>query len=313
MTPELKLWAEQDGHHVITPNDAAYPPLLKNISDPPKMLMILGDLSALSDPQIAMVGSRNMTPYGRSNAFEFAKDLAQSGITITSGLAHGIDGQAHRGAIAGGGKTIAVLGTSIDIIYPSAHETLAQEILDTGGAIVSELPLGTRATKFTFPQRNRIVTGLSLGTIVIEAALKSGSLISARLAMEQGRDVFALPGSIHSPLSKGCHQLIQQGVKLTQSSSDILLELAPHLKTFLHDDNQATLALETTPLENTSSAPHLDAEHLTLLEEIDYNLTPVDALIERTGVDASAVCSMLLRLELESLIEHIPGGYRRLR
>ena len=200
----------------MTLHDARYPELLKQIADPPSILFVQGDVSLLAKWQIALVGSRNPSASGRDTAYEFSRYLAQDGITINSGLAMGIDAASHQGALAAGGKTIAVIGTGLDRVYPAKHRELAHEIASTG-AIVSEFALGTSPRAENFPRRNRIISGLSLGTVVVEAAVKSGSLITARMAMEQGREVFAIPGSIHNPLARGCHQLIRQGAKLVEN------------------------------------------------------------------------------------------------
>lgn len=216
-------WAEQPGHHLLTLADASYPPQLLEIEDPPTLLYANGQVSLLSRPCIAIVGSRNCTPQGRTNAQAFAAALSQSGLTIVSGLACGIDAAAHHGALTGDGSSIAVIGTGVDRIYPASNRELARR-LATDGVIVSEFPIGTPALAANFPRRNRLISGLSKGVLVVEAAERSGSLITARLAAEQGREVFAIPGSIHSPLSKGCHSLIKQGAKLVDQARDILEE-----------------------------------------------------------------------------------------
>jgi DNA processing protein len=219
-------WLSETGHHLVTWADTDYPPLLREIPAPPVVLYVIGDRQSLSHPQFAIVGSRNPTPMGRENAHAFAKTLAGAGLTITSGLALGIDGAAHRGALDAGGKTIAVVGTGLDRVYPARHRDLAHAVVQQG-ALVSEFPLGTPPKSENFPVRNRIISGLSLGTLVVEAAVQSGSLITARLATEQGREVFAIPGSIHSPQARGCHALIRQGAKLVETAQDILEELGP--------------------------------------------------------------------------------------
>lgn len=225
LKPDLD-WLGEPHHYLLVWSDPDYPPLLREIPDPPVMLYVMGDRRVLSRPQLAIVGSRNPTPMGRENARAFAKSLAGAGLVITSGMALGIDGAAHRGALEAGGKTIAVAGTGLDRVYPSRHRDLAHDIV-RHGALVSEFPLGTPPKPENFPVRNRLISGLSLGTLVVEAALQSGSLITARLATEQGREVFAIPGSIHSPQSRGCHALIRQGVKLVETAQDILEELGP--------------------------------------------------------------------------------------
>ncbi len=225
LKPELD-WLGEPQHYLLVWSDPDYPPLLRKIPDPPVMLYVMGDRKLLSRPQLAIVGSRNPTPMGRENARAFAKNLADAGLIITSGMALGIDGAAHRGALEAGGQTIAVAGTGLDRVYPSRHRDLAHDIV-RHGALVSEFPLGTPPKPENFPVRNRLISGLSLGTLVVEAALQSGSLITARLATDQGREVFAIPGSIHSPQSRGCHALIRQGVKLVETAQDILEELGP--------------------------------------------------------------------------------------
>lgn len=289
-------WLSETGHHLLTWSDPDYPRLLREIPDPPVMLYLIGDRGVLSSPQLAIVGSRNPTPMGQENARAFAKSLAGAGLTITSGMALGIDGAAHRGALEAGGKTIAVAGTGLDRVYPPRHRDLAHDIV-AQGALVSEFPLGTPPKPENFPVRNRIISGLSLGTLVVEAALQSGSLITARLATEQGREVFAIPGSIHSPQSRGCHALIRQGAKLVESAQDILEELGP----------LASVATQAAH-ENTVSAIQLDPPMAALLKQIGHDPVSVDTLIERSGLTADVVSSMLLQLELNGLVANCPGG-----
>jgi DNA processing protein len=218
-------WLGDPNCHLITPFDSEYPALLRQISNAPAVLFVQGNIRRLANPQIAIVGSRNSTVTGRDNAFKFAQHFSELGFTVTSGLALGIDAAAHQGALKGQGGTIAVLGTGIDKIYPSSHVALAHEIIEKG-VLLSEYPIGVPPAPSNFPRRNRIISGLSLGTLVVEAALKSGSLITARYALDQGREVFAIPGSIHSPLAKGCHHLIRQGAKLVETAEDVLEELS---------------------------------------------------------------------------------------
>jgi DNA processing protein len=222
-------WAEGDDHFLLFQEDEDFPIFLKDIPSSPSMLFVKGNKELLNEPQIAMVGSRQMSAYGAENAREFAKDLAQKGLTITSGLALGIDTEAHEGALEVGGGTIAVMGTGIDKIYPAINLKLAREIAEHG-CLITEMPFGTHPDKKHFPRRNRIISGLSLGVLVVEAAIKSGSLITARFASEQNREVFAIPGSIHNPLSKGCHELLKNGAKCVESADDILIELKPWLE-----------------------------------------------------------------------------------
>jgi DNA processing protein len=288
-------WLSEPGHHLLTCSDPDYPVLLREIPDPPLVLYIAGERQLLSAWQLAIVGSRNPTPMGRENARAFAKSLAGAGLVITSGMALGVDGAAHRGALEAGGKTIAVAGTGLDRVYPARHRDLAHEIVKQG-ALVSEFPLGTPPLPENFPVRNRIISGLSLGTLVVEAALQSGSLITARMANEQGREVFAIPGSIHAPQARGCHALIRQGAKLVETAQDILEELGP-LAGVAHQ-----AAHETTP------PPRLDSTMVTLLEHIGHDPVSIDTLIERSGLTADAVSSMLLQMELNGLVSNCPGG-----
>ncbi len=293
-------WMAGPGHHIISCNDVCYPELLTQISDPPPLLFVHGDPDYLGSPQIAMVGSRNPSASGRRTAIDFASFLASAGITITSGLAIGIDGAAHEGALDAGGKTIAVTGTGLDRVYPARNKALAHRIVEQG-ALVSEFPVGTPPLRGHFPRRNRIISALSMGTLVVEAAQRSGSLITARLSTEQGREVFAIPGSIHNPLSRGCHSLIRQGAKLVETAADIIEELRPLL---------GTLALanagETSTREQEKNAWDADYQHL--LDSMGYDPVTVDQLIKRSGFSTEAVSSMLLLLELEGHISSVPGG-----
>lgn len=296
---------QANGRTLLCPDDPRYPPLLRDLPDPPLLLYVLGNVDVLSDPQLAMVGSRNPSPQGRDNAVAFAKVLAESGLTITSGLALGIDAAAHEGALAGKGPTIAVAGTGVDRVYPASHRELAHRIVAGGGALVSEFALGTPPMKHQFPQRNRLIAGLSLGTLVVEAALSSGSLITARQALEQGREVFAIPGSIHNPMAKGCHQLIRQGAKLVETAQHVLEELGALIP--------LTLTAPPTPVENPIDRDGLDAEQLQLLAEMGYDPVSTDELIARTGFGADVVAGMLLTLELNNVVAAVPGGYVRRR
>ncbi len=299
-------WAEQDNHHILTYDDPNYPALLKHITTSPPVLFVQGDASSLQTHQLAIVGSRNPSPGGRDIARHFAQHLSATGLTITSGLALGIDAASHKGAMEAGGKTIAVLGSGLDVIYPRSHKKLAEEITHQG-ALVSEYPLGTSPKTEHFPQRNRLVCGLSLGVLVVEATIRSGSLITARLAAEQGREVFAIPGSIHNPLSRGCHFLIRQGAKLAETVEDILEELN-------------ALAGVVTDAVSHSSAPaiknkqekNIDEEHKRLLNHIGFETTSIDQLVARTGLSAQAVASMVLMLELRGLVTSVQGGYNKL-
>ena len=292
-------WLSQPAHHLVTWTDDDYPALLRQIPDPPPALYVLGDRAVLSHPQLAIVGSRNASAAGRENARAFARHLAGAGLAITSGLALGIDGAAHRGALeAEGGATVAVAATGLDRVYPPRHRELAHEIA-ARGALVSEFPLGTPPRAENFPVRNRLISGLALGVLVVEAAAGSGSLITARLATDQGREVFAIPGSIHSPLARGCHALIRQGAKLVETANDILEELGA----------LARIAREARPLPVDLPAPQRQ-----LLECLGHDPASVDQLVERSGLTVEAVSSMLLELELQGLVEAGAGGnYQRIR
>ena len=285
-------WLSIERHSVVTLADEAYPAQLLEIADPPPMLYTVGDVSQLARASLAMVGSRNATPQGLANAQAFAKRLSDAGYAIISGLALGIDAACHRGALAGASSTIAVLGTGVDNIYPRANAALAAEIA-ARGVLVSELPLGAPPLREHFPRRNRIISGLTQGCLVVEAAISSGSLITARVAADQGRDVFAIPGSIHSPVSRGCHWLIKQGAKLVESADDVLSELG-------------------APVRPTVE-PKILAPESGLLQHVGYEACPLDTLIERSGLTPAAVSAMLLQLELEGRVGSLPGGlYQRI-
>ena len=293
------VWLEQPDNHLLTIESPNYPPLLREIPDPPPLLFVHGEPTLLSYPQLAIVGSRNSTPSGIETACSFARHLSASGLIITSGMALGIDAASHRGALSGNGLTIAVTGTGLDRIYPSRHRELAYEIADKG-ALVSEFPVGTSAARANFPRRNRIISGLCLGTLVIEAATHSGSLITARQAAEQGREVFAIPGSIHNPLARGCHRLIREGAKLVETVSDILEELG----------GLAPLALESVrQMEHPGNQQvELNSEYRDLLEIIGFDPVTVDMIVERSELTAEEVSSMLLVLELQDHVISVPGG-----
>lgn len=278
---------------------AEFPPLLRQIPDPPVALFIRGAAALLASPQLAMVGSRNPSVEGRRNAEEFAAYLSRCGLTITSGMALGVDAASHRGALKAGGSTVAVWGTGLDKAYPPRNLDLAEEIA-AKGLLVSEFPPGTPPLPTHFPRRNRLISGLSVGTLVVEAANRSGSLITARLASEQGREVFAIPGSIHNPMARGCHRLLREGAKLVESAADILEELAPLLKLELPAAEPATDAAPAAPPE--------DPEYRLLLNSLDFAPTSVDSLVERTGLTPDVVSSMLLMLELQGHVEASPGG-----
>jgi DNA processing protein len=287
-------WAAEADQYILTLADAAYPPALLEIADPPTVLYVRGNPARLNDRGLAIVGSRNATAQGVQNAENFARTLAGHGFAIISGLALGIDAAAHRGALAASGNTIAVIGTGADRLYPARNMALAQAIV-THGAIVSEFPLGTPALAANFPRRNRIISGLSRGVLVVEAAIESGSLITARLAAEQGREVFAIPGSIHSPVARGCHQLIKQGAKLVESASDILEELGSF---------EPAAAIPAEPDASTEDP---------LLLALAHDPCSLDELAERTGYETEQLLAELLMLELGGLIATLPGNrYQRL-
>lgn len=294
-------WFSTPNRHIVRLNDAVYPSLLKEIPDPPSMLFVQGDVSVLSQWQLAVVGSRNPSPSGRDNAFEFSRFLASGGITITSGLAMGIDAAAHQGALAGKGKTVAVIGTGLDRVYPAKHRDLAHEITEHG-VIVSEFALGTPPRAENFPRRNRLISGLSLGALVVEAAIKSGSLITARMALEQGREVFAIPGSIHNPLAKGCHRLIKEGAKLVETAEDIVEELGAIAAV----GQASVIPVEHAREEVAQKSP--DPDYQVLMACLGYDPIEIDRLIAESGLTAETVSSMLLLLELDGQVASLSGG-----
>jgi DNA processing protein len=297
-----RTWLDGSDRHLLGLSDPRYPRLLGALSSAPLALWVHGrDLKLLEAPQIAIVGSRNPTHNGRDTAKQFARYLSERGLTITSGLATGIDSASHEGALDGGASTVAVLGCGLDEIYPRSNTALAERIA-AEGALVSEFPPGTPPRPPNFPQRNRIIAGLSLGTLVVEAARRSGSLITARLAADSGREVFAIPGSIHNPLAKGCHELIRQGAKIVDDAADILVELAPLLSTQL-DSVDADRPSEKVPHVFTEEAAYEE-----LLETMGFDPVSLASLAERAGLTPAEVSSMLLILELDGLVEALPGG-----
>ena len=294
-------WLQQaPRRHAVFLDQPGYPSRLAQIANPPPALLMQGEASLLDAPQIAIVGSRNATPAGRDIAYELAAALAEAGLSVTSGLAEGIDAAAHRGALAGGGGTTAVLGTGPDRVYPRQHKDLAHAVC-ANGLLISEQPVGTPPRGFNFPRRNRIISGLSLGVLVVEAGPRSGSLITARLAADQGREVFAVPGGIHNPLARGCHQLIRQGAKLVETAQDIIDELGPLAA--------VTLQADATAQADNGDSWQPDAEYLQLLEFMGFDNVSIDRLVERCGLTPAAVSSMLLQLELSGHIASSPGGY----
>jgi len=292
-------WLEDANNHIFTLADDDYPQALLNIPDPPLLLYVKGRPDLLNRAALAMVGSRNATPQGIGNSEAFAKTLSDAGLCIISGMAHGIDAAAHRGALRGQGSSIAIIGTGLDKVYPAANRELAHALAQQG-ALISEFPLGTPPLAANFPRRNRLISGMSAGCLVVEAGLQSGSLITARLALEQGRDVFAIPGSIHAPQSKGCHVLLKQGAKLVETAQDILEELG---------------GLFPAPARNPSTK-YADMQNpdFALLDHIGFDPVDVDTLRARCGLTVAELSAMLLTLELEGLISTLPGGlYQRIQ
>jgi len=297
------FWFEASpNHHIIHFQSDLYPEQLRQISSPPLVLFAIGHINLLHSPQVAIVGSRNGSYYGQDNAFQFAKSLSAQGLTITSGFAAGIDGYAHKGALAASGQTIAVLGTGPDVVYPKRNIRLYQQISEQG-LLVSEFYPGTQARAQHFPRRNRIISGLSLGVLVVEAAIKSGSLITAKYALDQNREIFAIPSSIHDPRGKGCHYLIQQGAKLVQTIEDVINELSFEHKPMISSDFSKN--------DKKNSKENFTSHEL--LVNLDYEVTSIDELVERTQQPVDLVLSQLLDLELQGLIAATSGGYIRLR
>jgi DNA processing protein len=296
-------WQESENCHIVTYWDSNYPLLLKEISSPPILIYVKGKLDILKNIQIAVVGSRHSSPHGLITANRFSSALSHLGLTITSGLAMGIDTASHEGALLGIGQTIAVLGTGIDIIYPKKNQKLADKIIENG-CIMSEFPLKTAPKPNNFPKRNRLISGLSLATLVIEAGLKSGSLITAKFALEQNREVLAIPGSIHDPHTKGCHYLLKQGAALVESIEDIFAAV-PQLS-FLETHRKeihAPLKKEQIKLVNKCS---------TVLQYVGFHVTAIDVIIQQSGLSLAEVNYQLVQLELDGLIQKVAGGYTRL-
>jgi DNA processing protein len=288
-------WLADRANHVITLGEPDYPQLLLQTPDPPPLLYVKGRCDLLNRPALAIVGSRSATPQGIANAEQFARTLSDAGITIISGLALGIDAAAHRGGLTGAASSLAIVGTGLDVVYPARNRALAHELAERG-ALVSEFPLGAAALASNFPRRNRVISGMSRGCLVVEAAVQSGSLITARLANEQGREVFAVPGSIHSPQSRGCHALLKQGAKLVESANDILEELR--------------LPAAEAPASNCSDIPKGKAA--TLLQHLGYDPCDLDTLCARSSFDAKEAAALLLELEMRGAVATLPGGrYQR--
>lgn len=310
VTQEDTDWLTSSNNcYIITIHCSEYPALLKQISNPPPLLYVQGGLSLLSDPQLAIVGSRNPTKGGLSNAYEFSKYLGKSGLCITSGLALGVDGAAHKGALDADSPTIAVIATGIDRVYPARHRELAHKIV-SNGAIISEFPIGTQARPENFPRRNRIISGMAHGTLVVEAAKRSGSLITARLASEQNREVFAIPGSIHNPLARGCHQLIRQGAKLVETGQDILEEMSSLIDMDTVQSDSDIIFSE----EKSHESMETDVDHLAVLKQMGYDPVSIDELVIRTAQTPESIAAILLILELKNIVSSNGGGtYTRIK
>ena len=296
-----RAWLEDPRHSVVAFTDPGFPKLLRSARACPRALYVSGNPLSLSEPQLAVVGSRNPTAAGRDTAFEFSHYLAARGLAITSGLAQGIDSAAHRGAVAAQGVTVAVLGQGVDVVYPRGNREL-REAITRMGAVASEFPLGAPPRREHFPQRNRIIAAMSLGTLVVEAACRSGSLITARFAESENRALFAVPGSIHNPLSRGCHELIRRGAKLTESPDDILSAL--NFSCCFEPCAPADPGLKPAAIP----VPGMDKDHKILLDALGFDPADLDVLVVRTGFKPEAVSSMMLILELEGHVQAAPGG-----
>jgi len=308
-------WSTGANNHLITLQHPDYPIHLRQIHDPPPILFVHGDVRLLSQIPLAIVGTRNPSPQGEQTARQFAETLSHAGFTIVSGLAMGIDAASHEGALAGTGHTIAVAGTGLDRVYPAQHLNLAHRIAEKG-ALISEFPPGTQPIAGNFPRRNRIISGMSLGTLVIEASTKSGSLITARYASEQGREVFAVPGALSNPRVRGCHALIKEGAKLVESADDIIEDLLIYLPT--PGQSRPPLAPKSalsSPLPTPAPAPvEMDSEYSNLLKYMSVEATSVDKLVDLSGLTAEAISSMLLILELQGVVKSVSGGlYLRIK
>lgn len=300
---QAREWASQPKQHLLTLFDPGYPEMLRQLPDPPPVLYCSGNIEVLQEPQLAIVGSRKCTRLGEQLAFEMATSLGRSGLSICSGMALGIDTEAHLGALQAKAPTLAVLGTGIDRVYPASNKQLAYQIYDEG-LLITEFALGTTPFRGNFPRRNRLISGISVGTLVVEADLKSGSLITAQFALEQGREVFAIPGSIKNPLAKGCHRLIRQGATLVETAADILESL--------HDILSLRLELESNNPISADAPKTLSAEYQNLLQQMDYEPISVDELAQLASLTVAEVSSMLLILELEGLVLPAAGGqYQR--
>jgi DNA processing protein len=303
-------WAQGANNHILTWHSQDYPGMLKEISSAPPVLFVKGSVESINTTQIAMVGSRQATTAGKKNAYQFGFELAEHGFTITSGLALGIDGASHEGALKAGGKTIAVLGNSLEQIYPSKHKALAV-LIEENGALVSEFPIGTSPRAEHFPQRNRIISGLSVGVVVIESAIKSGSLITANYALDQGREIFALPGDISNPMAKGCHQLIRHGAKCVDSIEHIMEEF-PALAGLPHQRQKEQFHQTHSLVPKSVMKEELPSLSLECLAHIFDVCTSIDSVVDRTGLTVTEVSQMLLELELQGMVASVPGGYIRI-
>lgn len=310
MDSELGQWAlaerqrcAEECIYLLHREDDRYPALLKEISRPPPLLYACGNPNVLSLPQVAVVGARRSSRAGLDNAQAFSADLAAAGFAITSGLALGVDAAAHKGALQGEGRTIAVLGTGVNRVYPRRNAVLAEQILAADGAIVSEMPLGTAPEAGNFPRRNRIISGLSLGTLLVEAAVRSGSLITARLALEQNREVFAIPGSIHNPMARGCHHMIKHGAHLVETSADIVQQLGGLLSGMAEQPGLFDETLAT-------GSPSLADDQRQVIRALGTDPRSIEQLARDTDGDTGALMACLLHLELEGMVEQLPGGYQ---
>lgn len=303
---DLQWMQQSDQNHIIPYYDPYYPALLKQCDAFPLLLYVTGNKTVLNEIQIAMVGSRQCSNLGRENATEFASCLAAQGMVITSGLAQGIDAWSHKAALSVQGKTIAVFGTGIDRVYPASHLDLAHQIIEKG-AIISQFPLGSMPQRQNFPRRNATISGMSVGTLVVEAALKSGSLITARLAMEQGREVFAIPGSIHNPLAKGCHDLLRQGAKLVESAQDIAEEILP--LSLAQASARQSFRIQEAATDNTAAANiSVNETQQKILHALEYDALFLDQIMARSGLSAQQIQAELTQMQLQDLIAQNADG-----
>jgi len=303
-------WAHQSGHSLIFEHQQEFPAALTPYSDAPPILFSLGDVSCLSLPQVAVVGSRRPTNYGKKHAYEFSQSLVDHGLAVTSGLALGVDTIAHEGALSQKGKTIAVLAHGLDQIYPASNRRLAHQIVQQEGLLLSEFPIGTNPRKQYFPRRNRIMSGLSLGVLVVEATLRSGSLITARLASEQGKEVFAIPGSIQSVFSKGCHELIRQGATLVESTKDLLCTLSPLMAQELQSFSIEHGGDTESPDPKLVALDGLSLAQRQIVQALEHTPITIDELVNRTQLLPKILLTELMVLELQSLVSTVPGGYQ---